>query len=80
MRERFSHRPKSAFRVLAGSGSAVGWVGPPESFTETNDEIAPVRSTLIARAGRWATTAVGRDAQAASLSADKKQIPRDQCR
>ena len=32
------------------------------SFTETNDEIAPVRSALTTRAGRWATTAVGRDA------------------
>ena len=34
------------------------------SFTETNDEIAPVRSALTTRAGRWATTAVGRDARA----------------
>ena len=36
------------------------------SFTETNDEIAPVRSALTCRAGRWATTAVGRDARAVS--------------
>ena len=36
------------------------------SFTETNDEIAPVRSALTTRAGRWATTAVGRDARAVS--------------
>ena len=36
------------------------------SFTETNDEIAPTRSALTTRAGRWATTAVGRDARAVS--------------
>ena len=34
------------------------------SFTETNEEIAPVRSALTTRAGRWAATAVGRDARA----------------
>ena len=34
------------------------------SFTETNDEIAPVCSALTSRAGRWATTAVDRDAPA----------------
>ena len=36
------------------------------SYTEINDEIAPVRSALTCRAGRWATTAVGRDARAVS--------------
>ena len=36
------------------------------SFTETNEVIAPARSALTARAGRWATTAVGRDACAVS--------------
>ena len=34
------------------------------SFTETNDEIAPSRSALTTRAGRWATRAVGRDGRA----------------
>ena len=36
------------------------------SFTAVADEIAPVRSALTTRAGRWATTAVGRDARAVS--------------
>ena len=36
------------------------------SFTEVAEEIAPVRSALTTRAGRWATTAVGRDARAES--------------
>ena len=36
------------------------------SFTEINDEIAPVRSALTSRAAHWATTAVGRDARAVS--------------
>ena len=36
------------------------------SFTEVADEIAPTRSALTTRAGRWATTAVGRDARAVS--------------
>ena len=36
------------------------------SFTEVAEEIAPVRSALTTRAGRWATTAVGRDARAVS--------------
>ena len=38
------------------------------SFTETNDEIAPTRSALTTRAGRWATTAVGRDAGTADAT------------
>ena len=33
------------------------------SFTEVDEEIAPARSALTARAGRWATVAVGRDAR-----------------
>ena len=36
------------------------------SFSEVADEIAPTRSVLTTRAGRWATTAVGRDARAVS--------------
>lgn len=36
------------------------------SFTETDEVIAPARSALTTRAGRWATTAVGRDARAVS--------------
>ena len=36
------------------------------SFTEANEVIAPVRSALTTRAGRWATAAVGRDARAVS--------------
>ena len=40
----------------AGCGAA--------SLTETNDEIAPARSALTSRAGRWATTAVDHDARA----------------
>lgn len=31
------------------------------SFTEVAEEIAPARSSLTSRAGRWATMAVGRD-------------------
>ena len=33
------------------------------SFTEVDEQIAPARSALTARAGRWATIAVGRDAR-----------------
>ena len=33
------------------------------SFTEVNEQIAPARSALTARVGRWATVAVGRDAR-----------------
>ena len=33
------------------------------SFTETDERIAPARAALTARAGRWATVAVGRDAR-----------------
>ena len=33
------------------------------SFTEVDEQIAPARSALTARAGRWATVAVGRDAR-----------------
>ena len=36
------------------------------SFTETDDQIAPGRGALTARAGRWATVAVGRDARPVS--------------
>ena len=34
------------------------------SFTEIAEQIAPARSGLTSRAGRWATVAVGRDARA----------------
>ena len=45
------------------------------SFTEIAEEIAPARAALTARAGRWATLQVGRDARpvsdvAAELSCD----------
>ena len=33
------------------------------SFTGVDEQIAPARSALTARAGRWATVAVGRDAR-----------------
>ena len=33
------------------------------SFTEVDEQIAPSRSALTARAGRWSTMAVGRDAR-----------------
>ena len=33
------------------------------SFTEVDEQIAPARAALTARAGRWATVAVGRDAR-----------------
>ena len=33
------------------------------SFTEVDEQIAPARSALTARAGRWPTVAVGRDAR-----------------
>ena len=36
---------------------------PVGSFTEIDEQIAPARSALTARAGRWATIAVGRDAR-----------------
>ena len=36
------------------------------SFTEVDDQIAPARGALTARAARWATLAVGRDARAVS--------------
>ena len=36
------------------------------SFTEVDDRIAPARGALTARAARWATVAVGRDARAVS--------------
>ena len=36
------------------------------SFTEIAEEIAPARAALTARAGRWATLAVGRDARPVS--------------
>ena len=39
------------------AGSGVG------AFTEVAEEIAPARVALLARAGRWATMAVGRDAR-----------------
>ena len=35
---------------------------PVGSFTEVDEQIAPARAALTARAGRWATIAVGRDA------------------
>jgi len=50
---------KRRWRCPAG-GCAVG------SFTEVAEEIAPARSALTARAGRWATAAVGRDGRAVS--------------
>ena len=36
---------------------------PVGSFTEVDERIAPARGALTARAGRWATVAVGRDAR-----------------
>ena len=36
------------------------------SFTEIDERIAPARAALTARAGRWATIAVGRDARPVS--------------
>ena len=36
------------------------------SFTEVAEKIAPARAALTARAGRWATMAVGRDARRVS--------------
>ena len=36
---------------------------PVGSFTEIDEQIAPARAALTARAGRWATMAVGRDAR-----------------
>ncbi len=36
------------------------------SFTEADEQIAPARTALTARAGRWATGAVGRDARPVS--------------
>ena len=39
---------------------------PVGSFTEVAEEIAPARSALTARAGRWATLQVGRDARPVS--------------
>ena len=36
------------------------------SFTEVAEEIAPARAALTARAGRWATLQVGRDARPVS--------------
>jgi len=36
------------------------------SFTEVAEQIAPARSALTSRAGRWATVAVGRDGRAGS--------------
>ena len=36
------------------------------SFTEVGEQIAPARAALTARAGRWATIAVGRDARPVS--------------
>ena len=36
---------------------------PVGSFTEVDEQIAPARAALTARAGRWATIAVGRDAR-----------------
>ena len=41
-------------------GCAVG------SFTEVDERIAPARAALTARAGRWATMAVGRDGRPVS--------------
>ena len=39
---------------------------PVGSFTEVDDRIAPARGALTARAARWATVAVGRDARPVS--------------
>ena len=51
------------------------------SFTEVDEEIAPARSALTTRAGRWATIAVGRDARpvsdvAAELGCDSHTVNR----
>ena len=51
------------------------------SFTEVAEQIAPARSALTARAGRWATMAVGRDARpvadvAAELGCDWHTVMR----
>ena len=58
-------RAASGVVVAPAAGCGVA------SFTETNDEIAPVRSALTSRAGRWATTAVDRDAPAVRDVADE---------
>jgi len=50
---------KRRWRCPAGD-CAVG------SFTEVDERIAPARSALTARAGRWATAAVGRGGRAVS--------------
>ena len=44
----------------------VDAVCPVGSFTEVDDRIAPARGALTARAARWATVAVGRDARPVS--------------
>ena len=51
------------------------------SFTEVAEQIAPARSALTARAGRWATLTVGRDARpvadvAAELGCDWHTVNR----
>ena len=51
------------------------------SFTEVDEQIAPARAALTARAGRWATVAVGRDARpvadvAAELGCDWHTVNR----
>ena len=51
------------------------------SFTEVDERIAPARGALTARAGRWATMAVGRDARpvadvAAELGCDWHTVNR----
>ena len=51
------------------------------SFTEVDEQIAPARAALTARAGRWATMAVGRDARpvadvAAELGCDWHTVNR----
>ena len=51
------------------------------SFTEVDEQSAPARSALTARAGRWATVAVGRDARpvadvAAELGCDWHTVNR----
>ena len=50
---------KRRWRCPAG-GCEVG------SFTEVDERIAPARAALTARAGRWATMAVGRDGRPVS--------------
>ena len=64
-------RPSGAVGVAQASLVCPATDCATGSFTEVAEEIAPVRSALTTRAGRWATTAVGRDARAVSDVADE---------